>query len=186
MMSSWHDNASPISGHVWGESTGDWLLEDAVEEIVKIPLIWNAIRSYEIIICPNTRNGCCIYLCCGSYHNVFICSDSHLVESWIVHDQWNNGSSQWQGKFLSCVGSMQLCYLSKLFPDSKVHGANMGPTRVLPAPGGSHVGPMNLVIWVIGSKGVRKRGSGEVFYLGDLHEVKTETTAWHRQCGAII
>ena len=32
-------------------------------------------------------------------------------------------------------------------PDSNVHGANMGPTWVLSAPGGSHVGPMNLVIW---------------------------------------
>ena len=28
-------------------------------------------------------------------------------------------------------------------PDSKVHGANMGPTWVLSAPDGPHVGPMN-------------------------------------------
>ena len=32
------------------------------------------------------------------------------------------------------------------FPDSKVHGANMGPTWVLSAPDGPHVGPMNLAI----------------------------------------
>ena len=31
-------------------------------------------------------------------------------------------------------------------PDSKVHGANMGPTWVLSAPDGSHVRPMNLAI----------------------------------------
>ena len=31
-------------------------------------------------------------------------------------------------------------------PDSKIHGANMGPTWVLSAPGGPHVGPMNLAI----------------------------------------
>ena len=31
-------------------------------------------------------------------------------------------------------------------PDSKVHGANMGPTWVLSAPDGSHVGPMNLAV----------------------------------------
>ena len=39
--------------------------------------------------------------------------------------------------------------LSILFlhiPDSKVHGANMGPTWVLSAPDGPHVGPMNLAI----------------------------------------
>ena len=32
--------------------------------------------------------------------------------------------------------------------DSKVHGANMGPTWVLSAPNGPHVGPMNLAIKV--------------------------------------
>ena len=31
-------------------------------------------------------------------------------------------------------------------PDSKVHGANMGPTWILPAPDGPHVDPMNLAI----------------------------------------
>ena len=31
-------------------------------------------------------------------------------------------------------------------PDSKVHGAYMGPTLALSAPGGFHVGPMNLAI----------------------------------------
>ena len=35
------------------------------------------------------------------------------------------------------------------FPDSKIHGANMGPTWVLLAPDGPHVGPMNLAIRVI-------------------------------------
>ena len=31
-------------------------------------------------------------------------------------------------------------------PDSKAHGANMGPTWVLSSPGGPHVGPMNFAI----------------------------------------
>ena len=31
-------------------------------------------------------------------------------------------------------------------PDSKVHGVNTGPTCVLAAPDGPHVGPMNLAI----------------------------------------
>ena len=39
-------------------------------------------------------------------------------------------------------------YLCEIWtiPDTKVHGANMRPTWVLPAPDGPHVGPMNLVI----------------------------------------
>ena len=34
------------------------------------------------------------------------------------------------------------------FPDSKVHGANMGPIWGRQDPGGPHVGPMNFAIWV--------------------------------------
>ena len=40
-------------------------------------------------------------------------------------------------------------YISVYSPDSKVHGANMGPTWVLSSPGGPYVGPMNLAVWVV-------------------------------------
>ena len=33
-------------------------------------------------------------------------------------------------------------------PDSKVHGANIGPIWGRQDPGGPHVGPMNFAIWV--------------------------------------
>ena len=36
--------------------------------------------------------------------------------------------------------------ISKLTPNSKVHGANMGTTWVLSAPDGPHVGPVNIAI----------------------------------------
>ena len=36
-----------------------------------------------------------------------------------------------------------------VYPDSKVHVANKGPNWFLPAPGGPHVGSMNLVIRAI-------------------------------------
>ena len=37
------------------------------------------------------------------------------------------------------------CY----YPDSKVHGANMGPTWVLSAPDGPPVGPLSFAIRVV-------------------------------------
>ena len=37
-------------------------------------------------------------------------------------------------------------------PDSKVHGANMGPVWGRQDPGGSHVGPMNFAIWNAGTE----------------------------------
>ena len=38
------------------------------------------------------------------------------------------------------------------FPDSKVHGANMGPIWGRQDPAGPPVGPMNFATWVITSK----------------------------------
>ena len=37
------------------------------------------------------------------------------------------------------------------YPDSKDHGANMGPIWGRQDPGGPHVSPMNFVIWVASS-----------------------------------
>ena len=34
-------------------------------------------------------------------------------------------------------------------PDSRIHGANMGPIWGRQDPGGPHVGPMNFAIWEI-------------------------------------
>ena len=34
------------------------------------------------------------------------------------------------------------------FPDSKVHGANMGPIWCRQDPGGPDIGPMTFAIWV--------------------------------------
>ena len=47
-------------------------------------------------------------------------------------------------KFLSAMCSF-LSTEDQTFPDSKVHGANMGPTWVLLAPDGPHVGPWTLL-----------------------------------------
>ena len=47
---------------------------------------------------------------------------------------------------------LQHCEMSgtaTIFPDNKVHEANIGPTWVLSSPGGPHVGPMNLAIRVV-------------------------------------
>ena len=34
------------------------------------------------------------------------------------------------------------------YPDSKVHGANMGPIWGRQDPGGPHDGPMNFAVWL--------------------------------------
>ena len=46
---------------------------------------------------------------------------------------------------LDSEGSIQSTY--DTIPDSKVHGAIMGPIWGRQDPGGPHVGPMNFAIW---------------------------------------
>ena len=64
-------------------------------------------------------------------------------------------------------------------PDSKVHGANMGPAWVLSAPDGPHVGPMNLAIRASAVKaatGVWKiipPANRHFFWLGNQHIIFT-------------
>ena len=44
--------------------------------------------------------------------------------------------------------SVELAQPFQIYPDSKVHGANMYPIWGWQDPGGPHVGPMNFAIWV--------------------------------------
>ena len=39
--------------------------------------------------------------------------------------------------------------IGDIIPDSKIHGANMGPILGRQDPGEPHVGPMNFAIWVV-------------------------------------
>ena len=41
---------------------------------------------------------------------------------------------------------IHMSFQTIISPVNKVHGANMGPTWVLSAPDGPHVGPMNIAI----------------------------------------
>ena len=52
----------------------------------------------------------------------------------------------------SAGGSTRLDWIFAIFsylPDSRVHGANMGPIWGRQDPGGPHVGPMNFAIWAV-------------------------------------
>ena len=55
----------------------------------------------------------------------------------------------WQVHLLPAIARHDIISVLYVSPDSKIHGANMGPTWVLPAPGGPHVGHINLAIWVV-------------------------------------
>ena len=67
--------------------------------------------------------------------------------SWLFHRLlicWKLGANIYS-QLTSDIG--KCCIDLNDIPDNKVHGAIMGPTWVLSAPDGPHVGPMNLAIW---------------------------------------
>ena len=59
---------------------------------------------------------------------------------WLSESQWSNAEET--------TSTSAKPQRNNISPNSKVHGANMGPTWVLSAPDGPHVGPMNLAIRV--------------------------------------
>ena len=66
----------------------------------------------------------------------------------------------------------------KNIPDSKIHGANIRPTWVLSAPGGPHVGPMNLAIRDMQPRWGSSFGPA---YVKDTHRRHTDILGWF--CG---
>ena len=67
----------------------------------------------------------------------------------------------------SCVS---LWPSAQYFPDGKVHGANMGPTWVLTAPGGPNVGPINFAIRVVHQLLQDVHHNTPVLYMLDAHQ----------------
>ena len=72
-----------------------------------------------------------------------------------------------QGGFLYRDGDQQVSRKTHT-PDSKVHDATTGRTWVLSAPGGSHVGPMNLAI----------RDGSRFVVIADEVSMGSEMTCW--------
>ena len=78
---------------------------------------------------------------------------ANFLQLYFCHCFWNKYTAFLLDVIIdSCLHSsvvITTCIWVHSVPDSKVHGANMGPTWVLSAPGVPHVGPMDLAIWGI-------------------------------------
>ena len=64
--------------------------------------------------------------------------------------QWNHMSVSYHRQSDCWTACWSLCLTSSWcnYPGSKLRGANMGPIWGRQNPGGPHVGPMNLAIWL--------------------------------------
>ena len=68
-----------------------------------------------------------------------------------------------------------------MYPDSKVHGANMGPICGRQDPGGPHVGTMNVAIWVITSQSFSNVGTTLVMITRGKYDAHNHSMLirWH-------
>ena len=62
-------------------------------------------------------------------------------------DGWSHDRGIFMCTSSTGLSDQQYISVRQRNPDSKVHGANMGPIWGLQDPGGPHVGPMNFAIW---------------------------------------
>ena len=83
------------------------------------------------------------------WEHINICQHCDISRHWAGVD---NHLSPWEMRI--CLSS-----LVSIIPDSKVHGANMGPIWGRQDPGGPHVGPMNFAIWDHGWCWLGKEGA---------------------------
>ena len=67
-----------------------------------------------------------------------------FVLQWLLCAGWTLRSSPWTARY-----ARSRSRAVSTLPDSKIHGANMGPIWVRQDPGGPHVGPTNFAIWVV-------------------------------------
>ena len=87
--------------------------------------------------CPCTKTRC-LYVFKGKY----------LKKKLLQMNVERRGLNAWRLMLVNvaCLAWTHYIDAWKANPDSKVHGANMGPTWDLSAPDGPHVGPLNLAI----------------------------------------
>ena len=65
---------------------------------------------------------------------------------WRRHEDISPRNGAWNGKQGKWLHVMVRSF--ETYPDSKVHGTNMGPTWGRQDPGGPHMGHVNFAIWV--------------------------------------
>ena len=117
--------------------------------MVSYLLCMNFHKATEFYFSPQSSSKwyihlLCVLSCWGNLHGDYV-----WMLSWRWPLWWTFVSSCHGIKYIRLLNIQTKVRSIVYFPVSKVHGANMGPTWVLSAPEGPHVGPMNFAIRVL-------------------------------------
>ena len=87
----------------------------------------------------------------SSHYRNQLCMNAKLIIIIFLHENAFENVLRWlccSGLDMSIMCNMIIMCNTHTYPDSKFHGAHMGPIWGRQDPGGYHVGPMKLAIWV--------------------------------------
>ena len=120
-----------------------WALLDCLISTRRLPILnYFHTKSALGILWPETAR--IIIACVTLFLQHFLWfQNAYLKQAWIVFYLFCIFPSWVVKSYL--LHKKNIC-IACGSPDNKDHGANKGPTWVLSAPGGPHVGPMNLAI----------------------------------------
>ena len=119
--------------------------KQAVGQIVALSVIWDTLtpmlRHWYVMVTILSRQRI-------SFNIVSTLSATGRInQGRIDRHLASKGHSVTRGDSFSCQMLMSLAKQNEIYPDSKVHGANIGPIWGRQDPGGPHVGPVNFAIW---------------------------------------
>ena len=108
-------------------------------------IFWKIYHCWQFI--QPAKIDCISFHMCHLSFRFDICS-SQSVQHYRAKSYWANSAMASDSQWLLHKWLQEYDYmLFKAHPDSKVHGANMGPIWGRQDPGGPHVGTMTLAIW---------------------------------------
>ena len=101
---------------------------------------------FDTLSCPLWRHCNAMATLPYSYYLCEVCEEK--FPGLLVTVSCRKGPQSFQERLSELLCNKHRFQMVHVYPDSKVYGANMGPTLGRQDPGGSHVGPVNLAICV--------------------------------------
>ena len=120
--------------------TSSWSVREAIEN-QELPLCQLCRRQWQMWSCHNANFVITGITTGRQLLEPPVMTKLVLWQSYIMVTSGDNNVDK-----VGIISTLGFQWYDNRLPDSKVHGANMGPTWVLSAPGEPHVGPMNLAI----------------------------------------
>ena len=116
----------------------------AQQSKTRVHISWDILYLADYIFALSSNE---IYLPIGGFQSCFVLMTSFIMEDEISGNLAGLRVLSASPRSMSFISIITTTMQYQATPDSKVYGANMGPTWDRQDPCGPHVGPMSFAIW---------------------------------------